>query len=340
VNSGHEDARVCVCIANYNGEKVIADCLRSVYEQDCDWPLQVIVHDDASNDSSRKIIRSQFPCARLIESPENIGFCKANNRMAAASDADYLLLLNNDAWLERDAISILVSAARRRGEAILTLPQLDAETGELEDCGMFMDLFANPIANKCIVEQAVATVMGSCLWVPRSLWQRCGGFPEWFQSIAEDMYLCNNARLLGYPIVALADSAYHHHVGHSFGGGKVIHGGLQTTYRRRRLSERNKTFVMMLFFPGPAVYLLLPLHLVALLLEGMLLALLKWDRAVFTRIYWFALSGFFSNFSMLWQKRRVLQRNRVIGILRYFSVFKWTPHKLRMLLRYGIPAIR
>ena len=36
-------------------------------------------------------------------------------------------------------------------------------------------------------------VIGACLWIPQGLWTELGGFPEWFESIAEDMYLCCRA---------------------------------------------------------------------------------------------------------------------------------------------------
>ena len=41
-------------------------------------------------------------------------------------------------------------------------------------------------------------VIGACLWIQKGLWEELGGFPEWFGSIAEDMYLCCRARLAGY----------------------------------------------------------------------------------------------------------------------------------------------
>ena len=205
---------------------------------------------------------------------------------------------------------------------------------------MFMDLFANPGPATERAERAVAMVMGACLWLPRALWDECGGFPEWFESIGEDMYLCNYARVLGRPVLALGSSGYHHHVGHSFGGGKVLAEGLATTVRRRRLSERNKTFCMCLFYPWPALLLLLPLHLAVLLLEGMALSLLKLDPSIFTRIYGHALVELFRQWPRWWRERRAVQRRRRVGLRGYFSVVRWVPYKLSMLLRHGVPRLR
>lgn len=331
--------RVTVCVANYNGADVIIPCLQSVCDQLGDTVIEIIVHDDASTDSSVEIIQSQFPQATLIISAENVGFCHANNKMVARAGGDYVLLLNNDASLAVDAISTFLVGLERWGDSIFTLPQFDAVSDELLDCGMFMDMFANAVPNAERVEQPVAMVMGACLWVSKALWQRCGGLPDWFGSMAEDMYLCNYARLLGHEVVALSDSTYYHHVGHSFGGGKVLTSGLSTTVKRRRLSERNKLFVLFLFYPGPALCLWLPLILLALFLEGLVLALVKWDRSIFTRIYGHALWAFFATLPELWRRRRIVQRRRTISSRTFFSPYRLLPYKLRMLLRYGVPQL-
>src|SRR3546814_10431279 len=54
------------------------------------------------------------------------------------------------------------------------------------------------------------------------------------------------SRLAGYRVESLNHSGYRHWVGYSFGGGKVKGDRLATTKIRRALSERNKSFVMIL----------------------------------------------------------------------------------------------
>ena len=335
------DPLVSICVANYNGAEVIVACLTSIYAQQPSVTLEVLVHDDASTDTSVEIIQSQFPGAQLILSEENVGFCTANNRMVSRASGRYILLLNNDAWLAPNALDTFLQAANREqgAQSIYTLPQYDADEKTLLDCGMFMDSFANPIAATERGEHAVAMVMGACLWLPKDLWQKCGGFPQWFGSIAEDMYLCQYARILGHEVVALSGSKYYHRMGHSFGGGKVVASGLVTTFKRRRLSERNKLYVMFLFYPLPALILVLPVHILGLLFEGLALSLVKLDVSIFSRIYGYALWSFMSNLPELIKRRRAIQIRRVIGLKKYFSVYRWIPHKLRMFIKHGIPKL-
>ncbi len=330
-----------VCIAHYNGIELIDACIASVRAQDCGFPVEIIVHDDASTDGSAAHIAARHPDVRLIASRENAGFCVANNRMAAAARGEYLLLLNNDATLLPGALGALMGEARRLGRpAILGLPQYDAESGELLDIGSLLDPFFNAVPNRSAGRGDVAMVAGACLWLPKKLWDELGGFPEWFGSIAEDLYLCCRARLEGHPVRALGASGFRHGVGMSFGGGKLRDGRLRSTFRRRALSERNRTCVMAMACPGPALIFLLPLHLAVLLVEGALLSLLRFDRRYLTEIYLPAVAAPFSRLGPLRDGRRAIMQRRRPAATDFFSAFVLVPHKLSMLLRHGLPTLK
>lgn len=332
---------ITVCIPHYNGIDLIDACIASVRAQTL-ADVEIIVHDDASTDGSVEHIRTRHPDVRLIESAGNVGFCIANNRMVAAARGRYLLLLNNDATLLPDALETLRAEAERLARpAILSLPQYDADSGELLDIGSRLDPFFNPVPNRDPARNDVAMVMGACLWIDKALWDKLGGFPEWFGSIGEDLYLCCRARLAGHPVRALGNSGYRHRVGQSFGGGKLADGRLHSTFRRRALSERNKTFVMAIATPTPFMQLILPLHLLLLLLEGVALSLLKLDGRYLREIY-------LPVFSALVMRRRewnAMRRNVQSHchsrheVTEFISVFDWMPYKLRMLKRHGLPAL-
>ena len=115
---------VSVCIANYNGQGVVEACICSVLAQDVPWPVEILVHDDASTDNSPALIKSLFPQIHLLCSEQNVGFCVANNRMVAAARGKFILLLNNDAELFPDALRVLYQAAAADNRPlILGLPQ-------------------------------------------------------------------------------------------------------------------------------------------------------------------------------------------------------------------------
>lgn len=96
-------------IVTYNGMKWYDKCFGSLRASNL--PTEVIVIDNASSDGTAAYIREYFPEVDLIESKENLGFAKANNigiRKAYDEGADYVMLLNQDAWVEPETLSELV----------------------------------------------------------------------------------------------------------------------------------------------------------------------------------------------------------------------------------------
>lgn len=335
-------APVCsICIANYNGVGLLADCLDSILAQDAPFTFEILVHDDASTDDSVAFLRARYPQVELLAGNENVGFCISNNRLGDHARGRFLLLLNNDAALQPGALAALHAHAIARPEAgILTLPQRDWLTGDLVDRGCLLDPFYNPVPNLDATRENVAMVIGACLWIERSLWHELGAFPDWLQSIGEDLYLCCLARLRGHQVHALAASGYRHRQGASFGGGRANVERLESTFRRRQLSERNKTYALMVFSPSASAWVLLAIHLPLLAAEGLVLSLIHRRMRIFREVYANAIKAVFRHRAFLSRRRRDIQAGKVVGFRTYFSAFTWLPRKLAMLWRYGVPDIR
>lgn len=330
-----------VCIANYNGADLLVECINSILSQhQFEETVEIIVHDDASTDNSVCLIQSCYPMVKLISSEHNVGYCKSNNRMVEAASGEYILLLNNDAVLHDRAMATLLSASQQYGPGIYGLPQYDAQTGELIDIGSLLDIFLNPIPNKDKAIQNVGMIIGACLWLPKSLWEAIGGFPEWFDSLAEDMYLCSMARLMGCPVKAVSQSGFNHWVGKSFGGGKVIDGKkLSTNIKRRALSERNKTYVLVISYPLILLLIFLPMHLLMLAVEGVILSMIKWDYSLWREIYHNCLKQLWRNKMRLLGKRQIAQALRKCPLKTFLAPIRCYHHKIAVYFRYGIPEI-
>jgi N-acetylglucosaminyl-diphospho-decaprenol L-rhamnosyltransferase len=82
-----------VVVVNWNGGAVLGPCLRSLSGQG----LPVVVVDNASDDGSPDLVGALLPEATLVRRPANDGFAAGVNAGVAVSDADVVLLLNNDA---------------------------------------------------------------------------------------------------------------------------------------------------------------------------------------------------------------------------------------------------
>lgn len=329
-----------VCIANYNGAGLLPDCLDSILAQQGGFSVEIIVHDDASTDNSLALLQQRYPQVEILASKENVGFSIGNNRMVAHARGEYILLLNNDAALYPDALASLLNTAHCQTQpGIQTLPQYDWVSGDLVDRGCLLDPFYNPVPNLDPERRDVAMVIGACLFIPRKLWNSLGGFPEWLESIGEDLYLCCLARLRDIPVQVSANSGYRHRQGASFGGNRVSKGKLHTNLRRRRLSERNKTFALVVLTPGAAVWPLLALHLTALLLEGLLLSTLRPTAHTWSGIYGPAIVAPIRHWTTLRAKRIEIQKTRRTGWRKYASPTCLWPRKLQLLRNYGLPNI-
>lgn len=329
-----------ICIANYNGVGVIEECLRSVMDQDCSFPFEIIVHDDASSDRSVELIRRNFPNVILMASEENVGFCVSNNRMVEKSRGKYILILNNDATLFSNALRTFYEHAEfEKQPCIHGIRQFDAATGELIDFGIFLDPFLNSIPNQDLSRSDVSMILGACLWVPRKIWEETGGFPDWFNTMHEDMYICCLARLYGYPVRVIPKSGYRHWVGKSLGGGRIVQNRLSTTLKRRALSERNRLYVIALCYPAPFVFIALPLHILLLLLEGIFISVCKNNIEILRSIYFYSFKSLLANRAKILKTRREIFQQNHISRRNFISFIHFVPHKLRMLIRHGIPEI-
>jgi len=332
---------ISVCIPNYNGQDIISECVESVRNQEIDFPVEIIIRDDASIDDSVNFIREKYPDCVLIEGKGNAGYCVSNNLMTKAARGKYILLLNNDACLMPDALKTLYEYGESLSEpAILGLPQYDMGNGTLVDRGNFFDPFLNPVPNKNKNLIDVGMVTGACLWVPKLLWDDLEGFPEWFHMLAEDTYLCCIARNRNITVQVLPDSGFKHWIGRSIGGGKVREGGLYTSYKRRYRSELNKTYVMSICYPNILLLTLIPLHLIALVIEGFLLTMVKRDAMIWRRIYGKMLKALWKDKFWLLETRWKKNKERCIGLRGFLDCFVLYPYKIKMLLLYGLPMIK
>jgi GT2 family glycosyltransferase len=104
---------VVVIIVNYNGEAVLRDCLESLTKSD--YPrMDILVVDNASQDSSVEMLRRHYPHVQLIVAPSNLGFAGGNNLGIEAAmlwGADYIFVLNNDTIVAPQCVRKLVERA-------------------------------------------------------------------------------------------------------------------------------------------------------------------------------------------------------------------------------------
>jgi GT2 family glycosyltransferase len=127
-----EPIDVSVCIANWNCQDLLRECLRSLLEQPQGVSLEVIVCDNNSADGSAQMVATEFPEVTLIRNPTNVGFSRANNQAAAKARGRYLFFLNNDTVVPALALQRLLTFAEDHPEVGMVGPRLRDPDGHLQ----------------------------------------------------------------------------------------------------------------------------------------------------------------------------------------------------------------
>jgi GT2 family glycosyltransferase len=86
---------ISAIIVTYDSAACVGQCIASVQRTLPD--AEIIVVDNGSHDDTVETVLSAAPQARVIKSPENVGFGRACNVGAERAEGSYLLLLNPDA---------------------------------------------------------------------------------------------------------------------------------------------------------------------------------------------------------------------------------------------------
>ena len=115
--------KVLTIIISYQFMRWADQCLSSMLA--LKYPTDLLVIDNGSKDETVAYLRQHYPKVRVIENGCNLGFGKANNigiHFAIEQGYDMVLLLNQDAWLEADALGKLVAVAEKHPEYGIVSP--------------------------------------------------------------------------------------------------------------------------------------------------------------------------------------------------------------------------
>ena len=98
---------ITLVITNWNGKDLLRECLPSILKAvafDSKRLYEIMVVDDCSTDDSLKILEEEFPDVKILKTPVNMGFQKANNYGIKQSDSRLVMPMNNDIKLDEDAL--------------------------------------------------------------------------------------------------------------------------------------------------------------------------------------------------------------------------------------------
>lgn len=122
-----------IVIINYNTSDYVSGLLNSLSTSSDKLPdnWEVVIVDNASTE--KVTIPHDNRLVRLIHNPMNVGFARANNQAIKASTGKYVLLLNPDTIVSRDALSSMVSFLKHHEKAGVATCRIELPDGSLDD---------------------------------------------------------------------------------------------------------------------------------------------------------------------------------------------------------------
>lgn len=212
-----DNLKIYAVVVAYNGMQWYDKCFGSL--QASSVPLHVIVVDNASTDDSVLYIKEKYPTIQLIESDKNLGFAKANNigiRYAIDHNANYVFLLNQDAWLtEVDTISLMLQSFNNRDKVGIVSPihlngaksALDGSFAEYMSSDFISDAYLCQLKNEypLLFVNAAAWLMSvECI-------KNIGGFDtSLFVHYGEDSNFCQRMKYHDFKIILNTSAAICH----------------------------------------------------------------------------------------------------------------------------------
>ena len=235
----HESAKpvVSVIIVSWNARKYLMQCVASLLDQACPYPIEIIVVDNASSDGSADAVTNCYPNVRLIRNTENVGFAKANNIGVSVSSGRYLCFVNSDVKVLPDCINRLVDYCEEHADVGMAGPRIIGRDGKLQrSCRGFpnvWNMFCRALALDSLFPRSKmftgyslsywphdclrrVDVLSGCFWlVRREALSQVGLLDETFFMYAEDMDWCRRFWAQHWPVVFVPAAEAIHYGGAS-----------------------------------------------------------------------------------------------------------------------------
>jgi GT2 family glycosyltransferase len=306
---------ISIIIVNWRSTALLQTCLASLVANQGTLDYEIVVIDNASFDGCDRMLATHFPSVQFVQSHENLGFGKANNRAVRHSHSDLLLFLNPDTAVIGDAVNRLVASCRRlpdcgavggtllngdgsiQTSALLAFPTL---LNQLLDCNLLRRLWprsrlwANAALFADLAEPVeIEAVSGACLMMRREAFEAIGGFSSEYFMYSEDTDICFKAHRRGYRNYFVPEARVVH-----FGDGSV---------RSARSS-----------------------FAVAMAVESLWRFMIKHRGRVYARLYRaLLLLSAFTRLGVLWilrllPTRRSLNRGSVNSVPKWNTILRWS----------------
>lgn len=258
---------ISAIILNYKNPQLTAKCVDVLFRSlnECGVSAQVIVVDNSAAETARQLRQLLPEAVEILENPENRGFATATNQGIRASRGEYILLLNNDVFVNPQCLKTGLNYLKEHPHTGIWAPQLAGSDGRPQvSCARFPTLksaFGEYLLGKqwnwygdlfqWKEPRAVETVNGAFNLVPETVFDQIGLLDEEFFFTGEDLDFCKRLHQRGFVVVYDPRCRATHLGGASQGQGKwfrdpYLHRHLILYYRKhhRRITAECSAIII------------------------------------------------------------------------------------------------
>lgn len=275
---------VSIILVTYNNSLLIERLRDSITAAATGLKVQIICIDNSSRDGTAEVVRRLLPEAELIESSENVGFGRANNRALKRARGRYVLLLNTDAFMAPDSLRNCIDLMEHELRCGLIGGRLVGEDGSdqpscrsfptpvnvlLSELGLGYPRWIKPIDDPALnldVAQECDWVPGCFYFLRRAALESVGGFDPRYFMYYEEVDHCRALRKAGWVTMFVPSVLVVHLGGESSRTEGLLNAGKQLT----PLQVESELLYFRKHFGG--------LETVAWLIAKLTLLSLKWVR--------------------------------------------------------------
>jgi GT2 family glycosyltransferase len=216
---------VSVIIPNKDQVALLSRCVESLAKSSYANYEVVIIENGSQLPETHAYYRElrKQPHVRIVEWTKPFNYAAVNNFAAAEARGDLLLFLNNDTeainpdWLEAMVKLAVQPGVGAVGAKLYYADDTIQHAGIVLGMGgvaghshLFYPRQAQGYMQRLRITQNVAAVTGACLLMPRSVFEKVGGFDEGFVLAFNDVDLCLSVLKAGYRVVWTPDAELYH----------------------------------------------------------------------------------------------------------------------------------
>ncbi len=200
---------ISIITVNFNGKNYLEKCLSSVFN--LNYPetrLEVILVDNLSSDDSLSLVNERFPRVKVLKNKIN-NYCKANNLAIKESSGEYVLLMNNDVYLNRNWLKETLSLLSTRSDAAACMGKILFPDKRIQSAGHY-ELPNFYWADRGFKEkdigqfgniEEISSIPNTAVIYRRNVFKNVGYFDEDFNMYLEDVDFSYRCKKYGYKLL-------------------------------------------------------------------------------------------------------------------------------------------